>query len=645
VSCRWFSRQFSERCSFGLNSAGRRIVAVQKDTFRLAARAAQCGGLNEILGMTIALVQHTKLLAAVALALLFIGFLYGCIPGYSLPTLGQALWASGFAQSFANQSIWTIHANNFGFPEPAAMAFGLSGAWITGIFIRIGIHPADAYSLNFFLWLSISFLSAFRLALEFKASNMQAYLAALLWLSMPIIWGNSGFSMLALGFSLLPLYFLLAYWLFTHHPRQTMRSLVLGLSYALTVLIAVFMDGYSFVMFGAVSTGLGLFLLFQKQSSARTILLFSFPTHVVSFLLAYICYTNYVGVFDYETHSMEYFRGAGLDLSFVVIPSAGQHWILDNLGMSTVRKASDYFGHFSGWTTTFSLPIIILGILSWVIIRKKVALSTGLLILFIFSAYMALGPSLKINSMKLPEDIARTSLPYMPAERGVMPTGNEFIYKMPGFKQMRLPFRWLALSIFCVWLLSVMYLGLVAKRKKLLVIVVFLFLFLLNLPNIVDRNNNRISNREMFLAIDKDLVGKITQIAESNSTVLFLPYRNDWMINYVAARSKIQTYNIGGDKNLRLARQKWPESMTGLKYGELSYPQLLEPLIHDDADFVFVTYFNSLTSSFRWPCTRHSTCPDEYRLEYSPIIRKIQDRSGLSIIDTDLFTAIGTRPH
>ena len=213
--------------------------------------------------MTALPIQQMRLLGATAFAILFIGVLYGCIPGYSLPTLGQALWASGFAQSFANESIWTIHANNFGHPEPAAMAFGLSGAWLSSIFIRVGIHPADAYSLNFLIWLSISFLSAYRLALEFNASRAQAYLAALFWLGMPIIWGNSGFSMMALGFSLLPLYFLLAYWLFTHTPHRGARTLVLNSVYATTVLIAVFMDGYSFVMFAVASTGLGVYLLIR----------------------------------------------------------------------------------------------------------------------------------------------------------------------------------------------------------------------------------------------------------------------------------------------------------------------------------------------------------------------------------------------
>ncbi|MFC1688837.1 hypothetical protein ACFL0N_02240 [Pseudomonadota bacterium] len=590
--------------------------------------------------MTLKDLQKLKVPTAAAFAILFIGIIYGSIPGFSLPTLGQALWASGFSQSFANESIWTIHANNFALPEPAAIAFGLSGAWLTSVFIRIGIHPADAYSLNYLFWLSISFYSAYRLALKFKTSKIIAYFSALLWLSMPIIWGHSGFSMLALGFSLLPMYFLLSYQLFLHRPHLSAGTLGLGIIYAVAVLVAVFMDGYSFVMFAVASSGVGAFLLFQKSSSWRSILYYSFPVHFLSFLIALVCYTSYVGVFDYEPHSMEYFRGAGLDLAFMAVPTTGQHWMLDALGLSVSRKATDYFGHFSSWTTTFCLPILLFGVFAWFATRKKIAFSNGLFILLAFSIYMSLGPSLKINSLKQPEDIARTSLPYMPAERAVMPTGNEFIYKMPGFKQMRFPFRWLALSIFCAWLLSVVYLSVAENRKKRVGLFVIGLLVLMNLPNLVDRNRKFTTNRDMFFTIDSELVEKITKVVDPGSTVLFLPFRNDWMINYVAAKAKIRTFNVGGDKNLRVARKNWPETMKGFKYDEVDYPQLVDPLLNNDVDYVFITYFNSLTSSFYWPCKGPFKCPEEYRSEFSPIIQKVQDHTEFSTFETDLFTAI-----
>src|SRR3546814_3171966 len=80
-------------------------------------------------------------LIALACALL----LYGAVPFLMLPTLGQAVWTMGFAESFANGHLLDFYAHDFGIPKPAAMAFGLAGAWPASLLVRIGWHAADAY--------------------------------------------------------------------------------------------------------------------------------------------------------------------------------------------------------------------------------------------------------------------------------------------------------------------------------------------------------------------------------------------------------------------------------------------------------------------------------------------------------------------
>lgn len=576
--------------------------------------------------------------------ILLVALFYGALPGLAIPTLGQVLWMAGFGQSFANQSLFSIHAINFGAPEPAAIAFGLSGAWLTGFFIRLGLHAADAYALMVLAFLAMAFLSAFALARHFGMASVRAFLAVLLWLSMPIIWGNLGFSMLPLGFALLPLYFLLSLKLFLSEKRNGASFILLGSGYLLTVMTAVFTDGYSFMMFAVLATTLSFFSLLTQPRHARKQLIAAISVHFFSFLAAYVCYTSYLGRTDFGSHSMDYFRAAGLDLTYVVIPSAGQHWLFDWLGASVIRTADQYFGHFSSWSTTFCLPILLGGVIGWWRTRKTVKLAVPIMLVMAFSFYMALGPSLKIDTRKLAEDHTQ-SMPYMPAERAVMATGNQWIYeKIPGFSQMRFTFRWVALCIFSAWLLFIIFLGEKRARMTLVQVAVLVGLIAFNLPDIRGKFESARENRAMFFEVEKDLIAPLAALLSPDERVAFLPYRNDWMINYVAAKSQIRSFNIGGDKNLYLAKLAWPDPLKKLEYGKLSAPAVIEVLSDEGVDAVVITYFNSLTSSFHWPCTGSFRCPEDYQQEYADIVESVRRSGNYSISETELFAVIRLSP-
>ncbi|MBK4784667.1 MAG: hypothetical protein FT714_10520 [Pantoea sp. Pent] len=81
----------------------------------------------------------------------------GIVPFYSIPAREQAIWALGFAKSFANDSFFSIYAHDFGFPHPAAIAFGLPAVIPMSWLLRIKLSPELVYDLIFFSWFLLAF--------------------------------------------------------------------------------------------------------------------------------------------------------------------------------------------------------------------------------------------------------------------------------------------------------------------------------------------------------------------------------------------------------------------------------------------------------------------------------------------------------
>lgn len=579
-----------------------------------------------------------KSLVILLIGLFSICLLHGVLPFLMLPTLGQAIWTTGFAESIAkNISLFDFYAHNFGLPEPAAVQFGLSGVLIVILFIKLGLHPSDAYSSMVVFWLIVSYLSAYRIARFFGAITSYSIVGAILWLSMPVIWGHAGYSMVSLGFALLPFYFIAALHLFMKKNNQTSRKMKHSMQYIFTCFVAVFMDGYSFVMFAIGASIIGLWIFVNIPNKRLQLLYHAFPIHALGFGMGYICYALYIGKTQFASEPIDFFRGWGVDLLFLLIPSQGMHWIPDILGWSVTRSEKEFFGDNSVWTTTFSFPLIIISVWSWWKVRHMHMLATGMLLIVVFGFYMALGPSLKINSVK-PMDIKEQQLKLMSAEYAIVPTGSEFLSEnIPGFKNMRASYRWVALGVFGSWFLLILLLSFGKRKETNFSLAGIALIVLLNLPNLPKYWEKALNNREMFLQIDSDLLETMQQDLYPNEKVAFLPYRNDFLINYLAARLNIKTYNIGGDKNLFEATENWPETMIQFRMGEIGYgffERVLLLLARNEADTVVLPYIDMLLSAHRWPY------PIQFKEKLSPIVFKLKESGLIDIIERKYYAIV-----
>jgi len=539
------------------------------------------------------------------LGLFLVLTIQGAIPFATVPTLGQALWTAGFGQSFINESIFNIYARNFGCPEPAAIAFGLAGAWPVGILIKLGLHPIDAYSTMAAGWIALGFLCAYWIGRHFSLSPNLALLSAVTWGSMPIIWVNAGYSMASIGMILLSFYFLAALKLFTplkDNDLLTTKDLLWpSLLYFITCLVAVFMDGYTFVMFAVGSSLIAAGLFFKNSSLRKWLLKGPTPVHFLCFIISYYLYIKYIGKSEFPGGNLDNFRSSGNDLSFFLIPTKGVHWIADTLGLSTFRSESMFFGGPPVWMSAFCAPILIGGIWALYKLRNEKKYALGLIFCMLFGIYMSLGPSLKINSRR-PPDVHRGD---MPAKYAIAATGSGLLSKnLPGFKNMRVSHRWLALGVFGCWALTTLIVSDKQRNPRIIGICILSGASLFNLPNIPKKLKSEVSFRHQAFALDSEFIEDLEGIVTQGESVAFLPYGNDFLINYAASRIKINTYNIGGDKNLAEAQRHWPASMRqlpmGWAEGDFSL-RLIQVLARKDASLVIIPYIDLLWAAHGWP--------------------------------------------
>ena len=552
----------------------------------------------------------------------------GALPWVGLPTLGQAVWVTGFSQSFANQPLLGFYAHNFGAPHPAAMAFGLPGAWIAAVFIKMGLHAADAYALMVACWLTVAFYGAYGLARFMAASPLSSALAALAWGTMPVVWSHAGYSLLSVGIALLPWYFWVALRFFNQPPQRVLPSLV---AYAAACVIAIFMDGYTFMMFATGSSLLGCFLAARRTVKPSRLVL-----HGACFAAAYAIFALYIGKSQYEPADLDFFRGWGADVSFFLVPTEGVHWIPDLLGWSTARAAQDFFGDASVWITTFSLPLVLGAVIFLVFSRSPYRYPFALIAVLGF--YMALGPSLKFYSLK-PASVVS---PMMEAQYAIAPTGTAVLSeRIPGFKNMRASYRWSALGCLGAWMLVVLALASGRKRPAACAATALAAISILNIPDLERKITEYQANRVQFRAIDEDLLHPLERTLKKGERVAFVPWRNDFLVNYLAAKLEIIAYNVGGDKNYSEARQYWPPLLKDLPMGSAPpdlAARVVSLLAQGDADAVVLPYIDMLWAAHQWPY------PVTDRYVLAPALRELENSGYVQITEEAYYAVVRLKP-
>jgi hypothetical protein len=119
----------------------------------------------------------------------------------------------------------------------------------------------------------------------------------------------------------------------------------------------------------------------------------------------------------------------------------------------------------------------------------------------------------------------------------------------------------------------------------------------------------------------------------------------------VAPKAGFHTLNIGGDKNLEIAKSAWPYTMLSLdkEVDENGAKSSLNMLINEAADVIVFPYFDMRWSIYSWPCnssgsTSEFLCPSERRAQLENIINELRTLPYLEVVETDLFVTMRLSP-
>lgn len=563
--------------------------------------------------------------------------LNGALPFVSLSTLGQSVLVVGYPISFINDGILTLHPVNMGFPSDNPMTTMLAPSLIMEIFLLVGIFPADAFALSHLTFITFGFYGAYSLARRFDVPRPLAGLHALLWFCFPIVWASSGYSHLQFGFSWLPFaMYSCVLLLDAPRPIDLPSKLTLYLAclvYFLATLVMAFTDGYCFVIFAlAASLIIGCNLLF-RVNGRRKIVFSAALVHVLSFAASYLLYSTYIGKSEFESDSLNFFRGWGLDITYALWPTRGMHWFWDVLGLSEVRTEAANFGDASVWMSTFMLPALLLAIYHGIKVKSKLPLFVGMFAAALVGFYLALGPSLKLNTHR-PEGMSRG----IPDGYLSVSTGTAYLSShVPGFKNMRASYRWVGLSYFGLWGIILIGMASQGKQKGRMDAVLLSTTILLYLPNLPNHLSSKHHNREMFKHIESDLVAPMKKDFHAGEIIAFAPYGNDFLSNYLAPRVNFISYNVGGDKNVESAIQHWPATLRDLPKSHIDNTfgaKILHLLAKDDVDTVVIPYIDLLNAAHNWPSPlvlRDTVLPTEEYLRASGLVQ-VQVRPFYSVI-------------
>jgi hypothetical protein len=528
-------------------------------------------------------------------------------PGMSATT-HESLSDTGYAQCLTNGwRQWMAGCSaNIGQPFGGVHVFGLPTVALAAALF--GWDGAVSFSEMHFIiaaFTVIAFCGAVAFFRRLSGSAWIGLLGAVLYLLSPIVSQQGAYGALRTGYALLPLYLLVDGLLLTL-GRRTWR--MRGVIVALVVLVRVFAvlcDGYSFVM----SSGLALSLFLVSGLVSRRVgpAAIAIGTYVLACAVAYVSYFWFVpgGQSGLGTMPIDFFRGQGVDLYTVLVPSQW-FWIYKAAGLAFDFPAAAAFGdgsnvgfNFAGYAFLLSAAVVLVARVFRG--RKLGALLASLALSALVAFLLSLGPSLKYRSLDPTRADASVqfSTYLMPQDKAVASLGTDAIYlHVPGVRNIRVLARWqavvhLALVGFLVVLLAL----LIARRQRGIAAILVVAALFESAPNLAVAYRAGLQKRAEAEAIRDEYLPELLSMTQPRERAVLVQLHEDaesnhYAVDYLCPKADLRCYNTGGDKALEIVRGTWPQEIEELLVGRNVGFNIRQLFRAHQADVVLVPLFD-----------------------------------------------------
>jgi hypothetical protein len=165
--------------------------------------------------------------------------------------------------------------------------------------------------------------------------------------------------------------------------------------------------------------------------------------------------------------------------------------------------------------------------------------------------------------------------------------------------------------------------GQMSANKNRMAMALLFLLIVAHAPPVHKKMPRYVNNLEAMGSMDDTITADLKKDTQPGEHVTFLPWGNDFFVNYLAARADIRTFNIGGDKNLAQARRNWPEEMLSFKmryFGGHFVADTMRLLESGKTDTVLLPYLDLLWAPHAWPA------PLQYKVHVDNLVKGLREK-------------------